>query len=935
MTPKKTEPNAPALVIVESPAKAKTIEKYLGPGYIVEASVGHVRDLPKGASEIPDEYKKEEWARLGVNVNSDFKPIYVVPAEKARQLKKLKSLLKNSSVLYLATDEDREGEAISWHLLQTLEPKNPVRRLVFHEITKSAILESLKHPRDVDYNLVEAQEARRVLDRLYGYEASPILWYKIKNNLSAGRVQSVAVRLVVDRERERIRFKSAVYWDVLGSFQTQDRGSFQANLVSVDDKQIPTGKDFDPATGKLTRPEKFVLLDESATNALIAALSQGKAVVFSVEEKPYSTRPYPPFTTSALQQEANRKLNFTARKTMSVAQSLYENGRITYMRTDSTNLSQEAITAARNLVKTHYGDAYLPEKPRYYATKVKNAQEAHEAIRPAGSVFSLPEDLRHELTADEYRLYDLIWKRTVASQMNDARGKRKTIVVSLENAKFHVSGKTIDFPGYLRAYVEGKDDPNAELADQETILPDVKPGESLILLELKPQEHSTTPPARYSEASLTRALEEKGIGRPSTYASIIDLILNRNYVFKKGGALVPTWTAFAVCNLLETHFGDLVDYSFTADMEDALDEISTGNRDRTSYLKAFYYGDPSAHTGSDGQTKTSDDFPFPATFADGLKTLIQNKKDEINAREISQFRIDDPNDPDASVTEPIYLRVGRYGPFLEQGDVQTTVPEDMPPDELTVSKALEMLRLSKAGESPIGICPETGKPIYLKHGRFGWYVQRGETDDEPQNASLLTGMSERDVTLEVALQLLSLPKTLGVNPTTEEPVVASNGRFGPYIKCGNETRSIPSNLSVLSISLEEALELLAKPKYSGRTTKKTEPLKEFAVSPITGQSVKLLDGRYGPYVTDGETNASLPRGLSQDELTFEKALELLADRASKNADKPKRGAKKKSATKSTVKKTTKKTAKKTTAKKSTKKKAATKNDSSDSNEPPF
>ncbi len=921
MTQKNTAANGPALVIVESPAKAKTIGKYLGSDYIVEASVGHIRDLPKGAKEIPEKYKKEPWARLGVNVDSNFEPIYVVPDEKSKQIRKLKDLLKGASALYLATDEDREGEAISWHLLETLQPRVPVHRLVFHEITKSAILAALQQPREVNEDLVGAQETRRVLDRLYGYEASPLLWYKIRNNLSAGRVQSVAVRLIVERERERMAFKNAVYWDVLGSFSTDASRTFQAALTTVGGKQIPSGKDFNPATGLLLKPEKFTLLNEASTNALIQRLLlAGKAQVESVEEKPYTSRPYPPFTTSALQQEANRKLNFTAKRTMSVAQSLYENGYITYMRTDSTNLSQEALNAARSLVRTHYGADFLPEKPRYYQTKVKNAQEAHEAIRPAGSAFPLPEELRSRLSADEYRLYDLIWKRTIASQMKDAFGKRKTIVVSLDDARFQVGGKTIDFPGYMRAYVEGKDDPNAELDAQETILPDVKKGDLLNCDSLKPLEHTTTPPQRFSEAALTKTLEDKGIGRPSTYASIIDVILNRNYVFKKGGALVPTWTAFAVCQLLETHFPVLVDYGFTADMENELDEISRGERDRFSYLRAFYFGDQSTNGTTSTTSSLSSDFPFPQSFAPGLKTLIQNKIGEIDAREVSKFLIGVPKNEDGTDGEPVYLRVGRYGPFLEQGESQTSVNDETPPDELTLEAALEALNSSKQPEAPLGTCPETGKNVYLKHGRYGWYVQRGENDDDDkQNASLLRGMQNGDVNLEVALALLSLPKTLGVDPEHEnQPVVVYNGRFGPYVKCGEESRTLPANLSPLEVTLEQALELLSVPKYGGRTTaKKSEPLKVFDKSPVTNTEIKLLNGRFGPYVTDGETNASLPKDMQVEELTFERALELLANRAAKGTT-----TRKKKSTKAAQKTTAKKTTKKSTTAKKTVKKAS-------------
>ena len=898
MTQKKSLANAPALVIVESPAKAKTIGKYLGSDYVVEASVGHIRDLPKGAREIPERYKKEPWARLGVNIDSNFEPIYVVPEEKARQIKKLKDLLKNASALYLATDEDREGEAISWHLLETLKPRVPVRRLVFHEITKQAILAALQNPRDVDENLVGAQETRRVLDRLYGYEASPLLWYKIRNNLSAGRVQSVAVRLIVERERERIAFTSAEYWDALGFFSSNAR-SFQATLTSVDGKPIPSGKDFDPSVGRLYKPEKFALLDEKAVNALIARLRKlENAKVESVEEKPHVSRPYPPFTTSALQQEANRKLGFTARRTMSVAQSLYENGYITYMRTDSTNLSQEAINAARRLVETHYGPEYLPDKPRYYQTKVKNAQEAHEAIRPAGNTFPLPDELRSRLSNDEFRLYELIWKRAVACQMKDAIGKRKQIVVAMDDARFQVGGKTIEFPGYLRAYVEGADDPNAELADQETILPDVKRGEILKCDDLKPQEHATAPPQRYSEASLTKTLEDKGIGRPSTYASIIDVILNRHYVFKKSGALVPTWTAFAVCNLLETHFPVLVDYGFTADMENELDEISRGERNRFEYLRAFYFG----------ESDVKSQFPFPKSFAPGLKQLIKDKIDEIDAKLISRFYIGTPVDENGEQGEPVYLRVGRYGPFLEQGDKQTSVNDETPPDELTLDVALQMLETSQQPEAPLGTDPDSGKSVYLKHGRYGWYVQRGENDDKDrQNASLLRGMESGDVNLEVALALLSLPKTLGPDPDNpDEPIVVYNGRFGPYIKRGTDTRSLPTDISPLEITLEQAHELLAKPKYGSKSaTKKSEPLATYGISPVTGNEVKLMNGRYGPYVTDGQTNASLPKTTTQEELTVERALELLAERAAKGPS-------------TRAKRTTKKTVKKAAAKKSRK-----------------
>ena len=895
-----------ALVIVESPAKARTIGRYLGDAYEVEASIGHIRDLPKGTKDLPAQYKKEPWARLGVNVDHDFEPIYIIPDDKAKQMKKLRQLLKNANEVYLATDEDREGEAISWHLLEVLKPKVPVKRLVFHEITKEAITEALAHPRTIDEDLVRAQETRRIIDRLFGYEISPLLWYKIRHNLSAGRVQSVAVRLIVERERERIAFKSANYWSLLGAFTPKQGRSFSAALVSLEGRQIPNGKDFDPTTGTLYHPERFLQLNDAEAQRLAKRLGEGGAKVDSVEEKPYITRPYPPFTTSTLQQEANRKLGFTARTTMSVAQSLYENGYITYMRTDSTNLSQEAIQAARKLVLSQFGAEYLPAAPRYYQTKVKNAQEAHEAIRPVGSSFQSPESLRHRLSFDEFRLYDLIWKRTVACQMNDAKGKRTSIIVALDEARFHVSGKTIEFSGYLRAYVEGLDDPTAELADQETVLPVVAPGEALAVGEMTPQEHITMPPPRFSEAALTRTLEEKGIGRPSTYAAIIDTILNRNYVFKKSGALVPTWTAFAVCQLLESHFAELVDYRFTAEMENQLDAISRGETEHLDYLKNFYFGQGDV----------------PANHP-GLKTLAESKVSEIDARDVSQILIGTPEGG-----EPVYVRVGRYGPFLQQGERQTGVPEELPPDELTLDKALELFNNAEQKEEPIGVCPETNLPIYIKVGRFGPYVQRGETggDAKPQNASLLRGMQPSEVDLATALALLNLPRRLGVNADGEE-IIASNGRFGPFIKCGKETRSLGTELSPLTIDLAAALELLAKPKFARTpTAKKSEPLKVFGDSPVTEKPVQLLVGRFGPYVTDGVTNASLPRDFPQEELDLAKALDLLAQRAARGPV-VRRGRRAnvktaKKTVKKTVKKAVKKTAKKVVKKAKTAKSAA-------------
>jgi DNA topoisomerase-1 len=893
--------NGTALVIVESPAKARTISQFLGPGYVIEASIGHIRDLPEGKKEVPEQYKSEEWAYLGVNVRDNFEPIYIIPADKVKQVRKLKALLKDASDLYLATDEDREGEAISWHLCQVLQPKVPVRRLVFHEITREAILESLNRPRDIDEDLVHAQETRRIIDRLFGYEVSPLLWKKIGSRLSAGRVQSVAVRLIVDRERQRMSFTSATYWDLLGTFAKQDGVSFEAELVSVDGRRIPSSRDFDPATGLIKDPS-LTLLDQRQAEALLERIRQGSAQVASVEDRPYTTRPYPPFTTSTLQQEANRKYGFTARQTMKAAQSLYENGHITYMRTDSTNLATTAIAAARELVASQYGPEYLPDQPRLYQTKVKNAQEAHEAIRPAGHPFDLPDALRGRLSAEEFKIYDMVWKRTMASQMTDARGHRISIGVDAGGALFQVSGKTIEFPGYLRAYVEGSDDPEAELADREVLLPPVRVGEPLRVADLASKSHTTQPPNRFSEAALTRSLEEMGIGRPSTYASIIETILARNYVFKRGGALVPTWVAFAVCQLLEVHLPDLIDYSFTAVMEDELDAISRGEMGPQDYLHAFYYGD--GHP--------------------GLKPQLAKKADEIDAREVNRILIGKPADG-----PEVYVRVGQYGPFAEQGERRASLPDKMAPDELTLQVALELLDKAAKGDQPLGVCPETGKPVFLKLGRFGPYVQRGTADDEqPQRSSLLKGMTPEDVTLELALRLLSLPRQVGLHPQTGQPVMAQNGKYGPFVRCGDETkyetRSLPESISPLDVTLEQALEILAQPKVRRGAARQKAPLQIFAASPVTQQPVQLLDGRYGPYVTDGVTNASLPKGMTPAEATFEKALDLLAARAAMGPSKKtaRRAARKAAPRKAAKKATVKKAAKKKTAKRKTAKKKA-------------
>ena len=890
-----------SLVIVESPAKARTISRFLGRGYDIEASIGHVRDLPQGAKEIPEKYKGEDWAYLGVNVNQDFEPVYIIPRDKTKQVRKLKDLLKHAKDLYLATDEDREGEAISWHLCQILKPKVPVYRLVFHEITRAAILKALEAPRQIDEAMVRAQEARRIIDRLYGYEVSPLLWRKVRPKLSAGRVQSVAVRLIVDRERARMAFVSATYWDLSGVFAKDSGESFQAELTSVDGRRIPTSRDFDSATGKL-KNAALLLLSEPEASELLARLSQSECHVGSIEDKPYTTKPYAPFTTSTLQQEANRKYGFTARNTMRFAQSLYENGHITYMRTDSTNLASVAVEAARELVASQYGPEYLPDKPRVYQTKVKNAQEAHEAIRPAGTPFGFPEALKSRLSNDEYRLYDLIWKRTVASQMADAKGHRMTITVQADGTEFQVSGRTIDFPGYLRAYVEGSDDPRAELADRENILPAVTVGEKLQCRELESKSHTTQPPNRFSEASLTRMLENKGIGRPSTYASIIETILQRNYVFKRSNSLVPTWVAFAVSGLLEAHLPDLVDYTFTAQMEDELDAISRGEMGHVDYLKTFYFGN---------------DHP-------GLKQQLDNKIDEIDARSVSRMLIGKPEGEGDEAAE-VHVRVGRFGPFVEQAERRASLPDTMAPDELTLSVAIDLLDKAAQGDEPLGECPETGKPVYLKVGRFGPYIQRGLPDDDekPKNVSLLKGMQPEEVDLPTALRLLSLPRELGTHPDSGDPVVAQTGRYGPYIKCGSETRSLPADVSPLDVNLQQALELLAQPKRGRAAAKKKEPIKVFDTSPVTSKEVQLLDGRYGPYVTDGETNASLPRDLSPDEMTFERALDMLAERAARGPSRKKKAKKKTAKKKATKKKTAKKKAKKKArAKKKTAKKVA-------------
>ncbi len=850
------------LVIVESPSKARTIAGYLGHGYVVESSVGHIRDMPDRAAEIPAKYRGEPWARLGVNVDDNFEPLYVVHSDKRQQVAKLKSLLKDADELLLATDEDREGEAIAWHLLEELKPKVPHSRMVFHEITPEAIARAIANPRQVDEGLVDAYQARRVLDRLYGYEVSPVLWKKVMPKLSAGRVQSVATRLIVDRERERIAFRAASYSDLEAEFATKDHGkkdadeptSFTANLVTVDGRKVAQGRDFTSA-GEL-RSADVLHLDAAAAAALAQRLEHTAFAVSSVERKPYKRSPYAPFRTTTLQQEASRKLGFSAKHTMSVAQRLYENGYITYMRTDSVTLSQTAVSAARKQASELYGSNYVPDAPRIYASKVKNAQEAHEAIRPAGDSFRTPAQVaRDHLSSDERRLYELIWQRTVASQMKDATGESVSVRVggtstADERAEFGASGKVINFYGFLKAYVEGADDPTADLDDQQRRLPALAESDPLDVLRLAPAEHATRPPARYTEASLVKELEDREIGRPSTYASIIGTILDRGYVFKKGTALVPSFLAFAVVTLLERHFGQLVDYEFTAKMEDVLDAIARGETERVPWLRRFYFG---------------------ANGDEGLKSLVSDISD-IDARDVSSFPL---------AGTDIVVRVGRYGPYLERDGERVNVPEDIAPDELTVSKAEELFS-QPSGEKVLGTDPDSGHVLVAKAGRFGPYVTEQLPDDapasaKPRTASLLKSMALDSVTLEDAVKLLTLPRTLG--ELDGETVTVQNGRYGPYVKKGTDSRSLESEDQLFTFTLAQATELFAQPKARGRGARTAAPpLREVGEDPATGKPMVIKDGRFGPYVTDGETNASLRKGDEVAAITLQRAAELLADR---------------------------------------------------------
>ncbi|HTL40425.1 MAG TPA: type I DNA topoisomerase [Pseudolysinimonas sp.] len=908
--PDSAAPAKRRLVIVESPAKAKTIAQYLGDGYEVQASVGHIRDLiePKN---LPPELKKGSLGKFSIDVEKGFLPYYVVSDEKKRTVSDLKKALKDADELYLATDEDREGEAIAWHLLEVLKPKVPVKRMVFHEITKDAIEAARNNPRELDTALVDAQETRRILDRLYGYEISPVLWRKVGPGLSAGRVQSAATRLVVDRERERLAFVPAAYWDLTAQLAPQagaEGNPFESKIARLDGKRVASGRDYNDR-GQLTGD--VVALDETKAEALADALRlpQTSFTVSNLETKPYTRRPAAPFTTSTLQQEAARKLRFSARQTMSVAQGLYENGYITYMRTDSPTLSQQAISAARSQAARLYGAESVPEKPRLYSGKSKNAQEAHEAIRPSGETFRTPSELSNVLRGNEFKLYDLIWKRTVASQMADARGSTASVTISAATpehgtAEFTASGTVITFRGFLAAYEEGQDEQRNEQdaggADENRSLPPLTVGQVLDLGALEAKGHETTPPPRYTEASLVKTLEELGIGRPSTYASIISTIIDRGYVTPRGTALVPNWIAFSVVRLLEEHFGDLVEYDFTAEMEDDLDRIAGGEADRVDWLNQWYFGGDKHR---------------------GLRTVVDNLG-EIDARDINSIRIADG----------VTLRIGRYGPYLEVPDPdggetprRVNVPAELAPDELTPAKARELIDAPVSSDRELGVNPATGKMIVAKDGRYGPYVTELEPEPEavvlkvdendpgvavdpatgeivepkpkkkaaakkapavkPRTASLFKSMDPATVDLETAIKLLDLPRVVGQDPESGEDITAQNGRYGPYIKKGTDSRSLEGEEQIFTIDLPGALEIFAQPKYGAR--RPSSALKEFDADPVSGKPIRVRDGRFGPYVTDGITNATIPRGDDVDSIDFDRAVELLAEKRAKGPAKPK------------------------------------------------
>ena len=963
------------LVIVESATKARKIQPYLGSDYIVEASVGHIRDLPRGAADVPAKYKKKPWARLGVDVENDFAPLYVVNQDKKKKVADLKAKLKQVDELYLATDPDREGEAIAWHLLQVLKPKVPVRRMVFHEITKPAILEAAKHTRELDQNLVNAQETRRVLDRLYGYEISPVLWKKVMPRLSAGRVQSVATRVIVERERDRIAFTSADYWDLTGNFALRsgaDAGtpgsstagadtasgeprSFPARLAEIDGQRVAQGRDFND-DGQLK--SKAVALDEKAAKDLADQLSGAAMSVRSVEEKPYTRRPYPPFMTSTLQQEAGRKLHYTSERTMRIAQRLYENGHITYMRTDSTTLSESGINAARAQARELYGAKYVASAPRQYSRKVKNSQEAHEAIRPAGESFATPGQLGGQLDAEEFKLYELIWQRTVASQMSDAKGTSMKVFVAGESTDgrdcvFMATGRTITFPGFLKAYVEvSRTADGRNVADDaEKRLPVLTEGQGLTATDAAADGHSTTPPARYTEASLVKKMEDLGIGRPSTYASIIKTIQDRGYVYSRGNALVPSWVAFAVVGLLERNFGSLIDYDFTSSMEDVLDSIANGSEDRSHWLEGFYYGDDGA---SSAKAET-------IARLGGLKHLVGGNLETIDARAVNSLHMFDDEDGN-----PIVVRVGRYGPYLERTPAgsdepqRANLPDTVTPDELDLALAEKLLATPPTGRE-LGENPANGRMVVAKEGRYGPYVTELVRDDErekaeakalgtvdaewdaddearkaegkkplnretktaakkrekrvnelvtemlkPKTASLFSSMEPSTVTLDEALKLMSLPREVGVDPSDGEAITAQNGRFGPYLKKGTDSRSLADEEQILTVTLDEARRIYAEPKRHGRAAARP-PLKQLGDNDVSGKPMTVKEGRFGPYVTDGETNASLRRGDTPETMTDARACELLSERRAKEAASG--GVKKKSSKKGAKKSSAKKTVK--------------------------
>lgn len=912
------------LVIVESPTKMRSIQGYLGDGYEVLSSVGHIRDLAD-KKDIPAA-DKQAYGKYSIDIDNGFDPYYVVSDRKTKTVAELKRALKNADELLLATDEDREGEAIAWHLLETLKPKVPVKRMVFHEITKDAIQAAVGNTRELDHDLVDAQETRRILDRLYGWDVSPVLWYKVKTGISAGRVQSAATRLIVDRERERMAFTSAEYWDVDAAASATGT-SFKIRLVRVDGGQLARGTDFGD-DGKLKKA--VVILDEAAATALAQAVDAvGTGSVTKVEAKPGTRSPYAPFTTSTMQQEAGRKLSMGAKQAMGVAQRLYEKGYITYMRTDSTSLSTQAVQAARSQAVALYGDAAVPLKPRVYKSKSKNAQEAHEAIRPSGDNFRTPASLSSELDRDEQRLYDLIWKRTVASQMSDAKYETTTVTIAVDaagkKAEFTASGTVYTFKGFLEAYEEGRDEKrgDADAAENQS-LPAVAVGDQLAVSDAEAKGHRTTPKPRYTEASLVKVLEEKGIGRPSTFASIPETILDRGYAVKRGQALVPTWLAFSVVRLLEEHFADLVDYDFTAALEDDLDTIARGEQNRVEWLKSFYFG-------SDNHV--------------GLRQVVDNLG-EIDARALNSTRI----------TDTATLRFGKYGPYLEVADPANpeakprivNVPEDLAPDELTAQKAQELIDAPVAGDRVLGENPDNGKIIVVKDGRFGPYVQENDPVSEdaavdettgevveapkpkrgakkeaapkPRTASLFRSMSVDEIDLDTALRLLSLPRVVGVDPESGDEITAQNGRFGPYLKKGTDSRSLESESQIFDVTLDQALEIYAQPKY-GAGRRASSALAEFEADPVSGKPIRIRDGRFGAYVTDGETNVTIPRGQTVEDITFEVAVQMLADKRAKGPA-TKRGAKKAPAKKPAAKKAP--AAKKPAAKKPAAKKAPAK-----------